>query len=71
MAAMREIDSGRGMAEVACMYQPRVESETASGQTTGEIKPTWADVKINRARLDRAALLGVLQDLYAAVQEDR
>jgi len=53
------------------MYQPRVESETASGQTTGEIKPTWADVKINRARLDRAALLGVLQDLYAAVQEDR
>jgi hypothetical protein len=38
MAAMREIDSRKGMAEVARMYQPRVESETAYGQTTGEIK---------------------------------
>ena len=53
------------------MYQPRVESETASGQTTGEIKPTWADVKINRASFDRAVLLGVLQDLCAADEANR
>jgi hypothetical protein len=36
------------------------------GKRPAKSKPTWADVKINLASFDRAALLGVLQDLYAA-----
>ena len=34
-------------------------------------KPTWADVKTNLASFNRAALLGVLQDLYAANEANR
>lgn len=34
-------------------------------------KPTWADVKTKLASLDRAALLGVLQDLYATDENNR
>ncbi|HWO33881.1 MAG TPA: hypothetical protein VNO32_34215 [Candidatus Acidoferrum sp.] len=51
------------------MYQPRVESENLKvrmGKRPAKSKPTWADVTINRASFDRAAFLGVLQDLYAA-----
>lgn len=36
------------------------------GQQPMESKPTWADVKAKLAAFDRASLLGVLQDLYAA-----
>ena len=43
---------------------PRVESETGYGQTTGKIK---ADM----GGRDRAALLGVLQDLYASDEANR
>src|SRR5215469_11788205 len=34
-------------------------------------KPTWADVKTNLAGFDRAALLGLLQHLYAADEGNR
>jgi hypothetical protein len=34
-------------------------------------KPTWADVKTNLASFDRAALLGLLEDLYAADEGSR
>jgi hypothetical protein len=34
-------------------------------------KPTWADVKTKLAGFDRACLLGVLQDLYAADEGNR
>ena len=34
-------------------------------------KPTWADVRIKLAGFDPAALLGVLQDLYAAEECNR
>jgi hypothetical protein len=34
-------------------------------------KPTWADVKTKLAGFDRASLLGVLQDLYAADEDNR
>ena len=34
-------------------------------------KPTWADVKSNLASFDRAALLAVIQDLYAGDKANR
>lgn len=34
-------------------------------------KPTWADLKTKLAGFDRACLLGVLQDLYAADEGNR
>jgi hypothetical protein len=36
------------------------------GKRLTKSQPTWADVKTNLASFDRAALLGVLQDLYQA-----
>ena len=41
------------------------------GKRRAKSKPTWADVKTNLASFDRAALLGVLQDLYAADEGNR
>jgi hypothetical protein len=41
------------------------------GQRPAKSKPTWADVKIRLASFDRAALLGVLQDLYTADETNR
>jgi hypothetical protein len=41
------------------------------GQRPAKSKPTWTDVKIRLASFDRAALLGVLQDLYAADEANR
>ncbi len=41
------------------------------GKRPAKSKPTWADVKTNLASFDRAALLGVLQDLYAADEGNR
>jgi len=41
------------------------------GKRPARSKPTWADVKTNLASFDRAALLGVLQDLYAADEGNR
>jgi hypothetical protein len=41
------------------------------GRRPAKSKPTWADVKINLASFDRAALLGVLQDLYAPDEVNR
>ena len=41
------------------------------GKRPAKSKPTWADVKINLASFDRAALLGVLQDLYEADETNR
>jgi len=41
------------------------------GKRLAKSKPTWADVKTNLASFDRAALLRVLQDLYAADEDNR
>src|SRR5436305_6062929 len=41
------------------------------GQRPTRSKPTWADVKSRLAGFDRASLLGVLQDLYAADKDNR
>jgi hypothetical protein len=41
------------------------------GKRVAKSKPTWADVKTNLASFDRAALLGVLQDLYATDEANR
>ncbi len=41
------------------------------GKRLAKSKPTWADVKTNLANFDRAALLGLLQDLYAADDANR
>jgi hypothetical protein len=41
------------------------------GKRPAKSKPTWADVKTNLASFDRAALLGVLQDLYAVDEANR
>ena len=41
------------------------------GKRPAKSRPTWADVKTNLASVDRAALLGVLQDLYAADEANR
>ena len=41
------------------------------GKRPAKSRPTWADVKTNLASFDRAALLGVLQDLYAADEANR
>jgi hypothetical protein len=41
------------------------------GRRPAKSKPTWADVKINLASFGRAALLGVLQDLYASDEANR
>ena len=40
------------------------------GKRVAKSRPTWADVKSKLAGLDRAALLNVLQDLYAADDEN-
>lgn len=34
-------------------------------------KPTWTDLKCNLAELDRNALLGLVQDLYAASKDNQ
>jgi hypothetical protein len=36
-----------------------------------EAQPTWSDVKAKLADFDRGALLGLVQDLYAAGKENR
>ena len=41
------------------------------GKRLAKSKPTWADVKTSLASFDRAALLRVLQDLYAADEDNR
>jgi hypothetical protein len=41
------------------------------GKRPAKSKPTWADVKTNLVSFDRVALLGVLQDLYAADEANR
>ncbi len=41
------------------------------GKRATKSKPTWADVRSKLAGFDRAALLTVLQDLYAADDDNR
>jgi hypothetical protein len=41
------------------------------GKRSKKSKATWADVKTKLARFDRAALLGLIQDLYASDQGNR
>jgi len=41
------------------------------GQRPTKSRPTWADVKSRLAGFERASLLGLLQDLYAADTDNR
>lgn len=34
-------------------------------------RPTWSDVKARLADLDRAGLMGLIQDLYAASKDNQ
>lgn len=40
-------------------------------KATRKAPPTWSDVKTKLAEFDRAGLLGLLQDLYAASKDNR
>lgn len=57
----------------AAQSQPvaRVESEAFMAKRQPKSKPTWADVKTKLSSFDRAGLLAVLQDLYAADEGNR
>ncbi len=48
-----------------------VESRTQMAKLQPKSRPTWADVKRNLAGFDRAALLSLVQDLYAAHKDDQ
>jgi hypothetical protein len=45
---------------------PMSKIEDAMGKQQSKSQPGWADVKANLADFDRAALLGLVQDLYIA-----
>jgi hypothetical protein len=40
-------------------------------RTKSKSQPTWTDVKARIAHFDRAGLLGLIQDLYAANKENQ
>jgi hypothetical protein len=48
---------------------PRTEPDTARKQARS--KPTWASVKAKLARLDKLALIGLIQALYAADKDNQ
>src|ERR1700690_3504238 len=48
-----------------------VESKTRMAKRQSKSKATWVDVKAKLAGYDRAALLGVVQDLYAAQKDNQ
>jgi hypothetical protein len=48
-----------------------VESRTHMTKCRSKSKPTWADVKAKLAGFDRAALLGLVQNLYVAHKENQ
>ncbi len=56
-------------------FQPqparRVESERNMTKRQSKANPTWEEVKAKLAGFDRAALLAVLQDLYAVAEGNR
>ena len=41
------------------------------GKRQGKVRPSWENVKAELARFDRAALLALLRDLYAAAAGNR
>src|SRR5450432_3115200 len=45
--------------------------EDAMAKQQSKSQPGWADVKANLADFDRAALLGLVQDLYIARKDNR
>ena len=49
----------------------RVKSERSMPKRQSKANPTWEEVKAELAGFDRAALLAVLQDLYAAAESNR
>ena len=40
-------------------------------EKSGKKKPTWNDLKRKLSKLDRAALIGLIQDLYAASKDNQ
>src|SRR5207247_9777049 len=48
-----------------------VESRTQMAKPQPKSRPTWADVKRNLAGFNRAALLSLVHDLYAAHKDDQ
>ena len=45
--------------------------KTSMAKRQGKVRPSWENVKAELARFDRAALLALLQDLYAAAAGNR
>ncbi|HXJ38406.1 MAG TPA: hypothetical protein VNH18_03950, partial [Bryobacteraceae bacterium] len=50
---------------------PSIQSYSSMARTQAKSEPTWSDVKSKLATVDRAGLLGLVQDLYAANKENR
>ena len=50
---------------------PSVESNRHMIQRQSKSQPTWTDVKAKLASFDRAGLLGLIQDLYAAHKDNQ
>src|SRR5450755_582664 len=48
-----------------------VESRTRMTKPKSKSQPTWTDVKRKLADFDRAALLGLIQSLYAAHKDNQ
>jgi len=53
------------------MEPRRVESWTSMAKRKQKSQPTWTDVKAKLAGFDRAALLGLIQTLYAAHKDNQ
>src|SRR5450755_4730472 len=45
--------------------------KTSMAKRQGKVRPSWENVKAELAGFDRAALLALLQDLYAAAEDNR
>ena len=48
-----------------------VQSNSSMARTKSQSQPTWTDVKAKITHFDRAGLLGLVQDLYAANKENQ
>ena len=59
-----------GLAQIVAQSQVTGTSRIM-GKRQGKVRPSWENVKAELARFDRAALLALLRDLYAAAAGNR
>ena len=62
-----------GLAQIVAQSQVASTSRinTSMAKRQGKVRPSWENVEAELARFDRAALLALLQDLYAAAAGNR